>query len=111
MFSKNCKGLTKKQIICRLENICYSGKKEEEEFALDLTIKNAENLDYMITKIYEKLKMMNIEAAKHIPFSEETYEKIYQIYQYVSRRANFSPAEMQAIADELGQLRKSSPSE
>jgi len=76
---------------------------------LDLSVKNAENLNFMITKIYEKLKMMNIEAAKRIPFSEDTYDKIYQIYQYVSSRTHISPGEMQAIADELGNIRKNFP--
>lgn len=75
---------------------------------MDLSIRNTENLNYMITKIYEQLKMMNIETAKRVPFSEDTYEKIYQIYQFVSGRTNFSPGEMQAIADELGKLRKDS---
>ena len=76
---------------------------------MNLTEKNAKNLNFMITKIYEKLKMMNIEAAKSIPFSEDTYDKIYQIYQYVSGRSHFSPGEMEAIADELGNIRKNFP--
>ncbi|MGD6887852.1 DUF1128 family protein, partial [Staphylococcus shinii] len=39
-------------------------------------------------------------------FDEEMYEELKDIYELVMRKPSFSPNEMQAIAEELGNLRK-----
>lgn len=84
----------------------FLGKDGKGGAFLDLSVKSRENLDYMVTSIYEKLKMINIDTVMRTPYSKEHYDKIYQIYRYVSGRTSFSPSEMQAIAEELGSLRK-----
>ncbi|WP_409304361.1 DUF1128 domain-containing protein [Peribacillus sp. SCS-155] len=72
---------------------------------MDLTKNSAENVEYMIEAIKEKLKVMNIGAIKSSHFNGEMYEELLEIYEMVMRKSNFSPSEMQAIAEELGRLR------
>lgn len=73
---------------------------------MDLSKKSPENVKYMIEKIKEKLKVLNFDAIKPSHFSEERYDEIKEIYEMVMRKNTFSPSEMQAIAEELGNLRK-----
>ncbi|KAB7672528.1 DUF1128 domain-containing protein [Bacillus sp. B1-b2] len=73
---------------------------------MNLDNKTTENVNYMIEKIKEKLKVLNIGAIKSSHFNEELYDDIRDIYELVMKRESFSPNEMQAIAEELGSLRK-----
>ncbi|WP_043931343.1 DUF1128 domain-containing protein [Bacillus sp. EB01] len=73
---------------------------------MDLSKKSAENVDYMIEKIKDKLKVMNLGAIKSSHFDENMYEELTEIYEMVMRKNNFSTSEMQALAEELGNLRK-----
>ncbi|RHW41748.1 DUF1128 domain-containing protein [Neobacillus notoginsengisoli] len=73
---------------------------------MDLSTKSVENVEYMIEKIKEKLKVMNFGAIKPSHFDENMYEELLEIYEMVMRKNNFSTSEMQAIAEELGNLRK-----
>lgn len=73
---------------------------------MNLENKTTENVNYMIEKIKEKLKVLNIGAIKSSHFNEELYDDIRDIYELVMKRESFSPNEMQAIAEELGSLRK-----
>lgn len=73
---------------------------------MDLTTPSKKNIIYMIDKIKEKLRMVNIEAMKSDHFSEEQYEDILFLYEMIMKRDTFSPNEMQAIVTELGSLRK-----
>ena len=63
-------------------------------------------LSYMIEKIKEKLKVMNLGAIKPSHFDENMYEDLKDIYDLVMKKNSFSPNEMQAIVEELGSLRK-----
>ncbi|PLT32977.1 DUF1128 domain-containing protein [Bacillus sp. V5-8f] len=72
---------------------------------MDLTKNTAENVEYIIEAIKEKLKVMNIGAIKSTHFNAEMYEELVEIYEMVMKKNNFSPSEMQAIAEELGKLR------
>lgn len=78
---------------------------KERMLAMDLTEKSLENIQFMINKILEKLKIINIEAMNPGNYTLEQYEDIHDIYQLVMKRTSFSPSEMQAIAEELGSLR------
>ncbi|MGX1901382.1 DUF1128 domain-containing protein [Thermolongibacillus altinsuensis] len=60
----------------------------------------------MIEKIKEKLKVLNFDAIKSSHFDEEMYNELKEIYEMVMKKQSFSPSEMQAIAEELGNLRK-----
>ena len=60
----------------------------------------------MIEKIKEKLRMVNVDAMKSENFSTEQYEDLYYMYTTVMKRDNITPNEMQAIAAELGSMRK-----
>jgi uncharacterized protein YfkK (UPF0435 family) len=73
---------------------------------MDLSKKSPENVEYMIEKIKEKLKVLNLGAIKPSHFDEEYYEEIKEIYDMVMRKNSFSPSEMQALAEELGNLRR-----
>ncbi|PLR76931.1 DUF1128 domain-containing protein [Bacillus sp. V3-13] len=73
---------------------------------MDLSEKTVENVEYMIEKIKEKLKVLNFGAIKPSHFDEEMYEELKEIYELVMKKNNFSPNEMQALAEELGNLRK-----
>lgn len=73
---------------------------------MDLSKKSAENIEYMVSQIQEKLKMVNVGAMKPSHFDEEAYEELRDIYEMVTKKDAFSISEMQAIATELGSLRK-----
>ncbi|PKG23033.1 DUF1128 domain-containing protein [Niallia nealsonii] len=73
---------------------------------MNLSAKSTENVEYMIDKIKEKLKVLNFGAIKPSHFDEEMYEELKEIYEHVMKKESFSPNEMQALAEELGSLRK-----
>lgn len=73
---------------------------------VDLTKNSPENVDFMIEKIKEKLNVMNIGAIKSSHFDGEMYEELVELYEMIMKKNNFSPNELQAIAEELGNLRK-----
>lgn len=74
---------------------------------MDLSKNTVENIDYMINQIVTKLKMVNIDAFKSDQVDEEMYEDLFYLYEMVMKKEHFSPSEMQALAEELGRLRKS----
>ncbi len=73
---------------------------------VNLTEKSSENVEFMIEKIKEKLKVLNFGAIKSSHFDEEMYEELKDIYDLVMKKDTFSISEMQAIVEELGSLRK-----
>ncbi|MBL5768059.1 DUF1128 domain-containing protein [Bacillus sporothermodurans] len=73
---------------------------------MDLTIKSAENIEYMISQITTKLRMVNADAIKSSQYNEDVYEDLHDIYEMVMKKNTFTPNEMQAIVEELGNLRK-----
>lgn len=72
---------------------------------MDLSNKTSDNIQYMISQITTKLKMVNVEAIKASHFNEEMYDDLLDIYEMVMKKNTFSPNEMQAIVEELGSLR------
>jgi len=73
---------------------------------VNLSQKSVENVEFMIEQIKEKLKVLNLGAIKPSHFDEEMYEELKEIYEMVLRKNSFSPNEMQALVEELGNLRK-----
>lgn len=73
---------------------------------MDLTQNKPENVEYMVEKIIEKLRMMNIGAIKSAQFNHDMYEDLHYLYLMVMKKNSFSPSEMEAIASELGNLKK-----
>jgi len=73
---------------------------------MNLTEKTTVNIEYMITQITTKLKMVNAEAIKASNYTEEMYDDLRDIYEMVMKKNTFSPNEMQAIVEELGNIRK-----
>lgn len=73
---------------------------------MNLSEKTTENVEYMIEQIKEKLKVLNLGAIKPSHFDEEMYEELKEIYEMVMKKPSFSPNEMQALVEELGNLRK-----
>lgn len=72
---------------------------------MDLSVKSKENIKFMVSNILEKLNFINMDALKSSDYDESRYEELVDIYELVMKRSSFSPAEMQAIAEELGSLR------
>lgn len=73
---------------------------------MNLTKPSQENVAFMIEQIKEKLRMVNVDAMRAESFDDSTYEDLHYLYTMVMKRNTFSPSEMQAIAAELGSLRK-----
>ncbi|MED1467323.1 DUF1128 domain-containing protein [Bacillus salipaludis] len=73
---------------------------------MNLAERSTENVEYMIEQIKEKLKVLNLGAIKPSHFDEEMYEDLKEIYELVMKKNSFSPNEMQALVEELGNLRK-----
>lgn len=73
---------------------------------MNLTQPSQENVEYMIEQIKDKLRMVNVDAMKSDHFDDSQYEDLYYLYNMVKNRTTISPSEMQAIASELGSLRK-----
>lgn len=73
---------------------------------MNLSTPSAENVEFMIEQIKEKLRMVNVDAMRSDSFSEEQYDDLLYLYEMVMKRDSFSPSEMQAIVTELGSLRK-----
>jgi uncharacterized protein YfkK (UPF0435 family) len=73
---------------------------------MNLTEKSIENVEFMIERIKEKLKVLNFGAIKPSHFDENMYDELKEIYDLVMKKSSFSPNEMEAIAEELGSLRK-----
>ena len=73
---------------------------------MNLSQPSVENVTYMIETIKEKLRMVNVDAMRAEDFNATQYEDLVYLYKMVKKRDTFSPSEMQAIASELGNLRK-----
>jgi uncharacterized protein YfkK (UPF0435 family) len=73
---------------------------------LDLNQKSAENIEFMVNEIIQKLKVLNMGVLKSSHFNEEAYEELKDIYMLVKSKPTFSISEMQAIAEELGNIKK-----
>ena len=73
---------------------------------MDLSNPSLENITYMIEQIKDKLRMANGDAMQPDVFDENQYEDLQYLYEMVMKRTSFSPSEMNAIAAELGSLRK-----
>lgn len=73
---------------------------------MDLTNPTLDNSMYMIEKIKDKLRMVNVDAMKAENFNTDKYDDLLFIYKMVMKREHISSNEMEAIAAELGSLRK-----
>ena len=73
---------------------------------MNLSQPSTENVTYMIEIIKEKLRMVNVDAMRAEDFNATQYEDLVYLYEMVKKRDTFSPSEMEAIASELGNLRK-----
>ena len=73
---------------------------------MDLTNPTTENVMYMIEQIKEKLRMVNVDAMKAESFDTDKYEDLHYMYEMVMKREHISSNELEAIAAELGSLRK-----
>ena len=80
--------------------------KERRLLLMDLTKPTDENVMFMIEQIKEKLRMVNVDAMKAENFNTEKYDDLLFMYNMVMKRAHISANEMEAIAAELGSLRK-----
>jgi uncharacterized protein YfkK (UPF0435 family) len=73
---------------------------------MDLSQKTTENIELMVNEISQKLRLLNVGIIKAIHFNEDSYDDLKDLYHLVKSKDNFSISEMQAIAEELGNLKK-----
>lgn len=73
---------------------------------MDLSKPTTENVSFMIEQIKEKIRMVNVDAMKADSFNTDKYEDLHYIYKIVMKREHISSNELEAIAAELGSLRK-----
>lgn len=73
---------------------------------MDINQKTDEAVQYMVDEIKTKLRMASGDAIKPHHFNIDHYEDIRDIYELVASKSRFSISEMEAIASELGRLRK-----
>ncbi|WP_172196973.1 MULTISPECIES: DUF1128 domain-containing protein [Saccharibacillus] len=73
---------------------------------MDLSSKTQENVEYMIESIKNKLRMASGAAMQASSFSVERYEDILDIYELVVSKPSLSISEVEAVASELGRLRR-----
>lgn len=73
---------------------------------MDLTKPSQENISFMIEQIKEKLRMVNVGAMKADSMDIDKYDDLLFIHKMVMKRGHISANEVEAIAAELGSLRK-----
>ncbi|CAM3635121.1 MULTISPECIES: DUF1128 domain-containing protein [Saccharibacillus] len=73
---------------------------------MDLSNKTQENVEYMIEGIKTKLRMASGAAMQSSSFSIEQYEDIQDVYEVVMSKPTLSISEVEAVASELGRLRR-----
>lgn len=73
---------------------------------MDLSKPTYENISFMVEQIKEKLRMANVDAMKPESFKTEKYDDLLFMYEMVMKRDHISSNEVEAIAAELGALRK-----
>ncbi|GGE78898.1 DUF1128 domain-containing protein [Priestia taiwanensis] len=73
---------------------------------MNLTERTTDNIEYMITAIKDKLRMVNVGAMRSENFNVAAYEDLKDIYDLVMKKETFSISEMEAIVSELGTLVK-----
>ncbi|CUK50686.1 DUF1128 domain-containing protein [Listeria monocytogenes] len=73
---------------------------------MNLETPSQENLNFMLTEITTKLKMVNVSVFENLELDSVDYNALIDIYQLIKRKSNFSPREMQLFAEELRRIRK-----
>lgn len=78
----------------------------EDDLSMNLSDPSLENVEYMLNAIKSKLKMAVGAAMQASHYDLTRYEDLKDIYEMVAEKENFSISEIEAIASELGKLRK-----
>lgn len=73
---------------------------------MDLSLKSAENIAYMVEEIKTKLKVVTAASIKAEHFDADKYEDIKDIYDLIKSKNHFSISEIEAICDELKNMKK-----
>jgi uncharacterized protein YfkK (UPF0435 family) len=79
---------------------------EGMDITMDLTQPNAANMEYMIEAIKTKLRMASGAAMQASAFPLDKYEDLHDLYEMVMSKEHLSISEVEAVASELGNLRK-----
>lgn len=79
---------------------------ERKRCVRDLTEPSEENIEFMIEEIKNKLRMATGAAMTASAFSLDRYDDIYEVYDIVMSKERLSISEVEALAKELGSLRK-----
>jgi uncharacterized protein YfkK (UPF0435 family) len=72
---------------------------------MDLTEKTQGNIAYMVDQIKERLKVVTAASIKAEHFDPARYDDIKDIYELIMSKKHFSISEIEALCDELKQLK------
>ncbi|HAO6484071.1 TPA: DUF1128 family protein, partial [Listeria monocytogenes] len=61
---------------------------------MNLETPSQENLNFMLTEITTKLKMVNVGVFENLELDSVDYNALVDIYQLIKRKSTFSPREM-----------------
>lgn len=64
------------------------------------------NKEQMLNEIIQKLKLVNVGVIKPESIDDNKIDELREIHEMITKRDSFSPSEMSALTDALGQLRK-----
>ena len=73
---------------------------------MNLQEKNAENIQFILDKIKDKLQVVNGGALLPENFDINKYENLLDLFYMIDKKTSFSVSEIEAIIKELGSLRK-----
>lgn len=73
---------------------------------MDLSVVNRDNLEFMLTDLKKRLKIVNASLIDSDDFSLEAYDGIRDIYELVRKRSQLTTMEIEGILSELGELRR-----
>lgn len=72
---------------------------------MNLKNPSQENVDFMLTEITSKLKMVNSGVFENLKLDQIHYDNLLDLYSLIHRKKLISPSEMQLFAEELSLIR------
>ncbi|PYI52993.1 DUF1128 domain-containing protein [Paenibacillus flagellatus] len=73
---------------------------------MDLTVRSEANVAFMVEQIKGKLNVVAAQSIKPDHFDLDKYDDLHDMYDVVMNKRHFSIREIEALCDELKQLRK-----
>jgi uncharacterized protein YfkK (UPF0435 family) len=88
-----------------LKNTYNKTYRSERRYLMDLSLKNKENMEFMLEEIKKKLQLVNKDVIQSKQFSEAKYDELKELYELVMKMKSFSLKEIEGILAELKGMR------